>query len=292
MVLKVNGDIVPDEAIEFELGRLIKFYSQQMNEVELRKQMDLLRKRAKEQAIGAKLLIEQACKLDIKVTEEDIENRLKKLITEAGGEEVFQKILHDQKMTAKAVKENIRQGRKVDLLIEKITEGVDDPTEREIKDHFEAHRSEYMKPERVSAQHILIKAVSGREEDKKLARQKLLEIKRRIDEGADFSEEAAAHSDCPSGKRACGSLGWFTSGMMVPEFEKVAFGMTDGEVSGIVETKIGYHIIKKTGHEDSREADFDEVREQIRYFLRHSHRGEVISAYVKELRSKAVIEEK
>jgi peptidyl-prolyl cis-trans isomerase C len=94
---------------------------------------------------------------------------------------------------------------------------------------------------------------------------------------------------CPSGKEG-GSLGWFGRGMMVPEFDQAVFAMKDGEVSDVIETQFGYHIIYKTAHEEAGEADFDAVREQIRDFIRHSRRGEAMSAYVEELRSKATVE--
>ena len=103
-----------------------------------------------------------------------------------------------------------------------------------------------------------------------------------------FSDEAQMHSMCPSASEG-GSLGWFSRGMMVPEFDKVAFEMKDGEVSDIVETQFGYHIIKKMDHKEESEPSFDEVREQIRDFLRHERRGEIMTAYVEELKAKAKI---
>jgi peptidyl-prolyl cis-trans isomerase C len=94
---------------------------------------------------------------------------------------------------------------------------------------------------------------------------------------------------CPSGKEG-GSLGWFGRGMMVPEFDQAVFSMNVGDVSDIIETQFGYHIILKTDHEAPREADFDDVREQIRDFIRHARRGEAMTVYVDELKSKATIE--
>ncbi len=291
MVLKVNGEIVPEDAVEFELGRLIRFYSQHMNAVEMRKQMDLLRQKAKDQAIGAKLLINLAEKMNFVVTDEEVEKSLQNMIQEVGGEKAFREIICKQRVTEPMVRENIRLGRKVDMLIQKVTEGAKEPTQEEIKAHFEAHSDEYKKPERVCAQHILLAADSGSKDDNAVAKSRLLEIKKRIDDGSDFSKEAEAHSGCPSGKKTGGSLGWFSRGMMVPEFDNVVFSMAIGEVSDIIETQFGFHIIKKIDQEDGRPADFDEAHEKVREFLRHSYRGEMLSNYVQDLKDKAVISE-
>ena len=102
---------------------------------------------------------------------------------------------------------------------------------------------------------------------------------------------AAAYSDCPSGKQAGGSLGWFGRGAMVPEFDHAVFSMKDGEVSDVVETQFGYHIIKKVAHLEAECPTFEEARDKIRDFLRHAARGEALNAYVEELREKATIEE-
>ena len=176
--------------------------------------------------------------------------------------------------------------------MEKITAGAEDPSEADLLAHFNAHKSEYSKSERVLAQHILISPDGDTETSKQEARDKIRAIRKRIvEEGKNFSDEAAAHSMCPSGKQG-GSLGWFSRGMMVPEFDKAVFEMRDGEVSDIIETQFGFHIIYKTAHEDAGEPDFDEVREQVRDFLRHNRRGELMAAHVNELREKATIEER
>jgi peptidyl-prolyl cis-trans isomerase C len=78
--------------------------------------------------------------------------------------------------------------------------------------------------------------------------------------------------------------------MMVPEFEKAAFSMSVGDVSDIVETQFGYHLIYKTDHEAPAPAEFSDAADNIRDLLLHSRRGEALSAFVKTLREKAKIE--
>ena len=78
---------------------------------------------------------------------------------------------------------------------------------------------------------------------------------------------------------------------MIPEFENIVFSLSIGALSDIVETRLGLHVIRKTAQEESEPASFEEVREKIRDFLRHARRGELLAAFVNELKQKAVIEE-
>ncbi len=101
----------------------------------------------------------------------------------------------------------------------------------------------------VQASHILLmyagSARSTATRSKDEAQTQIADLKAKIDAGTDFAELASAHSDCPSG-RSGGDLGKFGRGQMVGPFEDAAFGMNVGEVSGVVETDFGYHIIKRT----------------------------------------------
>lgn len=87
---------------------------------------------------------------------------------------------------------------------------------------------------KISVRHILVKKQS-----------EALNIKELLDSGKDFAGLAKKHSTCPSSKKG-GNLGEFGRGQMVKEFEKVAFKLDKNQVSGVVKTKFGYHIIKRT----------------------------------------------
>ena len=291
MSIKINGEVLPEAAIEFELSRIVRFYAEHMNETELRAQMEQFKSKARMQAIGAKLLIIEASRLDLKVPDTYVDEKLSVMKKECGGEETFSKMLKEQEATVEMVRTNISDGHRVDMLVEKVTTEASEPTEAEMKAHFEAHADEYKKPERAQAQHILVKPKSDSGEDKEAAAKCLEDIKERLKAGADFAEEAGTHSECPSGKSAGGSLGWFSRGMMVPAFDEVVFDMEVGTVSDIIETDFGVHIINKTGHEQPESASYDEVSDNIKDFLRHVKRGEILSSYVDDLKKKANIEE-
>jgi peptidyl-prolyl cis-trans isomerase C len=290
MKVTVNGEVIQEAAIEFELSRLLRFYAEHMDESQVREQMDSLKARAIDQAIGAKLLILEAAKMDIPVSEDDVEASFKQMIESVGGDVAFKGVMAQQGLDEKGVKDNIKEGRRVDHLVASITAGISDPTEEEMKTHFEEHTDEYMKPERSQGQHILIKPEADDDDSKEAAWKKLEGLKKELDDGAEFADLAKEHSDCPSGKQGGGSLGWFTRGMMVPEFDNAVFSMEIGALSDIIETQFGYHLIVKTGHEKGEAAEYGDSTEKIREFLRHVKRGEVLSSYVRDLREKAEVE--
>ena len=288
--ITINGQPLPPEAIEFELGRLVKFYSQHMPEEQVRAQLPALREHAVEQAIGARLLFDEAAKLNLSVSDADVDERVAQMKQQIGGAKKFEGVLQQQGLTETGLREQIRAGRRVDKLVEQVVSAVPEPTEDAMRAHFASHQEEYLRPERAQAQHILVSPASKDAVACDVAKAKIEAIRQRVQGGGNFADEAAAHSECPSGREAGGSLGWFSRGMMVPEFDAAAFSMKVGELSGIIETQFGYHIIHKTGHEEETTTTFEDARESIRDFLRHATRGSALSAHVEGLKAKAKIE--
>ena len=140
-----------------------------------------------------------------------------------------------------------------------------DISENDIKSYYEANKdSEFKEKEQVKARHILIKVPSGAsEEEKKKLKEKAEKILKEAKSGADFAELAKKHSEDEGTKDKGGDLGYFGRGRMVPEFEKAAFSLKPGEISDIVETQYGFHIIKVEDKKPERIKSLDEVKDQI-----------------------------
>ncbi len=289
----VNGQEISGEAVQFELDRLVRFYmSHGMTINEVKENLTKLEEKALEQAIGAKLLLDRANELAIPVTGDQIDAEVQKVIEQVGGEENYKKALAAQNITEEVFKKELEKGARVNALVQQACAGVADPTEEEIEAFYKAHQAEYVKPHQVHCQHILVKSEEkDLPEAKSAAFEKIREIRERILSGGDFAEEAKKHSDCPSGQEG-GSLGWFGRGMMVPEFDKCAFEMKKGEVSDIVTTQFGYHIIYKADERGGEKQTLVDVHDQIKDLLRHEVRGRAMDAFVAELREKAQIEYK
>lgn len=136
-------------------------------------------------------------------------------------------------------------------------------TTEDIKKFYTDNKEQFNEPAQVQASHILVKfAEDATDEDKAKAKAEITDIQKKVKDGGDFAELAKSHSACPS-KAQGGDLGKFGKGAMVPEFEKAAFSMKVDDVSDIVETQFGYHLIKKTADFPGRVVPLEEVQDRI-----------------------------
>jgi len=139
--------------------------------------------------------------------------------------------------------------------------------ESEVRKAFEKRKAEFSRPEERKAQHILIKvAENAPEAVRAAARKKIEAAQARIKAGEDFSAVAKAVSEDGTASSG-GELGWFKQGSMVTAFDQAVFAMDKGQVSDIVETPFGYHLIRLEDIRPAHEASYDDVKDTIRQDL-------------------------
>jgi peptidyl-prolyl cis-trans isomerase D len=134
-------------------------------------------------------------------------------------------------------------------------------TPQEIQDYYRDNEQQYSTPGQIKASHILLKTGEGKKEEDVRKRAEALLAKAKA--GADFAELATANSEDDSNKDKGGDLGFFGKGSMVPEFEQAAFALEPGQISDVVKTSYGFHIIKLTEKQAESKKSIDEVRTQI-----------------------------
>lgn len=145
------------------------------------------------------------------------------------------------------------------------------------KAYYTEHKEEFKTPETIHPHHILLPDEN-----------KAKEVESRLAKGEDFAALAKEVSVCPSAPRG-GDLGTVRKGQMVPEFEEAAYQLKIGEISPIVKTQFGYHLIKVTEKEPSKERNFEEVAQDIEGQLLDTQRREMLQSYLKELKDKGQV---
>jgi peptidyl-prolyl cis-trans isomerase C len=199
----------------------------------------------------------------------------------------FDQMLKAQKMTAEQYAEKMsndkfaQEGLAIDSWIQKDIISKVSITEKDLKEFYEKNKDQFKMPETIEASHILIKPENEKPEAKAAAKKKAEDILEKLTKGSEsFEKLAEQESACPSGKKAKGSLGKFPRGQMVKEFEDAAFALEPGKLSGVVETKFGYHIIKVTGKEKEKEFPFDQVKAFIEQRMKTQKIQEAIKSAV------------
>ena len=138
-------------------------------------------------------------------------------------------------------------------------------TDKDVEEYYKNNPKEFEKPETVKARHILIGFKGDMTEDqKKELRKKAEDVLKKAKGGDDFAQLASEYSDDPGSKTKGGELGYFPKGNMVPEFENAAFNLKPGEISNVIETPYGYHIIKVEDKKAAEMPAFDSIKEQVR----------------------------
>lgn len=147
-------------------------------------------------------------------------------------------------------------------------------TDKEIEDFYKVHKDHFNTPPTVRASHILVEDL-----------EKAQEIYNKIVNGADFSLEAKENSTCPS-KNKGGDLGNFSRGQMVKEFEDAAFSMNVGDISKPIKTEFGYHIIKLTGKNPSKEVSLEDAKDHIIKDIRRQKEQDIYRDKINLLKAK------
>jgi peptidyl-prolyl cis-trans isomerase C len=246
--------------------------------------------------ISERLLAEQIEKEKIVVTEQELNS----LISEQAAAqqqplslEEFKAKLEEHGQSFETFKTETRKKMLYQKLLEPQLAGKLDVTEDEIKQYYSDYKREFEIPEQVRASHILITPDTSQpgtdpNEAKAIAKAKTEALLKQIREGADFAELAKANSACPSAEKG-GDLNFFARGQMVPPFEKAAFELQPGQVSDVVETRFGYHIIKVTDRKEGSVVPFEQAKDYIIAKLIQEKQSEFVAEYIEKLKDKAHI---
>jgi peptidyl-prolyl cis-trans isomerase C len=290
MPVKVNDKTLTEEEIGAEEARICDQLSTHLPPEKIAEMRDMIKKQAVNSLVNRTLLLKAAEEEQIKVSEEEIDKAVETLKSQFESPEAYSLELARVGITQKDLRKEMETSLRIESLLNKHVGPIEEPTEAEARAFYDENIEKFRQSELVRASHILIKTEQNESQPERAAKRlEAAKILGEIQSGADFSAMASRHSACPSKQRG-GDVGFFPRGRMVKPFEEAAFSLKTGEISGIVESPFGYHIIKVTERHPEQTASFESAKEGIREFLRERKRGQAVKVYTDKLRTDAVVE--
>ena len=166
--------------------------------------------------------------------------------------------------------------------------GVPQVTDQEVQQYYTQHQKDYQVEDQVKVRHILIKVDQNADaKADAAARQKAEDILKQLHNGGNFAELAKKNSDDPGSKEQGGELGFIKHGVTVPEFDKAAFALQPGQISDLVRTKFGYHIIQAEEKQTAHTRSLEEVKPTIVSVLTRQREAQAQQAFAQQLANEA-----
>lgn len=289
VVATVNGTTIAKKDLELQKLWLVENLKRMGREV-TDADKPMIEQQALDSLIEMELLTQEAGKAGVTVKPEDAAQRYEQFKKNFPKPEDFAQFLKNMDMTEEKLRKDTERELVVNTLMEKWFATLPPVTDADLEKYYKENPSQFQQKERVKASHILVKVDEGATPETKAAAKKKIEgVQAKLKAGGDFAALAKENSDCPSKDRG-GDLGFFSKGQMVPEFETAAYALKPGELSGIVETKFGYHIIKGAEHQQAGVTPLADVKDRLQSFLENNKKREFLQKKLDDLKKGAKIE--
>ena len=242
--------------------------------------------------VAQTLLLQDARSQGVQVSDEELKPQMAALRGRFPDETAYKKALEQEGLSEKELQEKLRQEAVIQKYIG--TKVLNDVavTDQAAREFYDKNQEQMQRPERAHLRHILIGVEpKAAEADKQKARAKAEDLLKRVRAGEDFAKLAAENSDDPGSKARGGDLSWISRGQTVPPFEKAAFALArPNDLSGVVESQFGFHIIQLVEREAASAVPFEEARPRISQMLQQRQAGERLQARVEDLKKKGKVE--
>lgn len=299
MVATVNGKTVGEADLNSRVATTMRQLGTKLASLppqyaaQVQKQV---RQQVLDNLVAERLLDEQVAASQIKITDADVTAE----ITKTGAQQQPPITLDEFKARVEAqggnfeeVKKDFSKGMGYRKLMEMQWGDKVKVSDEEAKQYYDSHAKEFETPEQIRASHILVLTEpkdpnADPNQVKVAAKAKAEKLLKQVKDGGDFAAIAKENSECPSAANG-GDLGFFARGKMVKPFEDAAYAMKPGQVSDLVETEFGYHIIKLTEHKDAGMTPLEEVKTDIANKLSGERKNTITKQYIQSLREKAKI---
>ena len=286
---EINGVVITKAQFDKELNIHLDRVAKQGRQVPDDKLADL-KNDILEGLIEREVLYQESKRAGIKINDQKIDEQMASIKKRFPSEAEYKTALSKMNLTEDEVKTQISRGLAIRALIEQQVTDKIVVTDAETKAYYDSNPQMFQQPAQVKASHILIKVDAGADDAKKAeARKKIEMVQQKIKAGGDFAELAKEYSEGPSNTRG-GDLGLFRRGQMVKPFDDTAFAMKPNDVSDIVETRFGYHIIKVYEVRPEQTLAYADVKDKLNQRMKQEKVEKNASVYISQLKKDAKIE--
>ena len=224
------------------------------------------------------------------ITQDEVEKGKQDLEKALGPGMSLATVMAAANVPVEALEENLRLDLfKNKMLKEKMDAALAGVTDEAVKAYYDEHPDEFTQPAGRLASHILIRVPKdANEATRNDLRAKAEAVRKALLDGADFAKLASETSDCITRSRG-GAMGLVPRGREAKSFEDAVYGQPIGVIGEVVESPVGFHIIKVTGEQEQKHFTFDEVKEKLTAMLKARAQQKVTTDYIEGLRKKAAI---
>jgi peptidyl-prolyl cis-trans isomerase C len=291
-VASVNGTAINQEQFDRSLAYQQEIASLQGVKI-TDEQMPQLKYEILQNLISSELLYQESKKSGIKIDEKEITEtyEAQKQKAQFKTDAEFEAALKQSNKTMASFKDEIKQGLAIDHFVKNKFTDKTTISDSEAKKYYDENPGYFQQSAQVRVSHIMIRVDSKADQaTKDEAKKKIDQTLKRLKAGEDFAALAKEVSEDANSKDNGGDLNYFSKGQAPASFENAAFALKKGEISDIVTTDSGYHIIKVTDKQDAKKISFEESKNDIVTSLKTSKVNSAVNSYVIGLRNKSTIQ--
>lgn len=289
VVAKVNGVVIKKGEFQQVLETAYRRFQQQGQLID-GAMYEQLKKEVLESLISLIVLDEYSRELSLVVDEGTVEKHYQKAVSEYASKRAYHKALNEAGLTDADLRTQIRRTLAAQKVVKEDVSPKITVTDEEVKKYYDENADAFEHDVQVHAAHILIKVSPFADDEiRQLAKERIRAIQKKIQAGEDFAQLAKTYSEGPS-KVNGGDLGYFSGAQMAPAFATAALSLQPGEVSDVVTTQFGYHLIKVYDRKPAGKVPFSEAAPVLKQRFFKERLDASLEQLLERLKAKAKIE--
>lgn len=289
-VARVNGVAITRGQLDNMVRQLLAQQQIQISAERLGEVWAALSRQGMELLIGRELLAQEAARRNVEITRSELAQAVEELESNLPEGQSLDQALADQGLTRDTLESDLIRELRVNRLVEMMGEEIAAPDAAQIEGFYQENRDQFRVAEAVHLRHVLIGMMeSDTDRVRDVRRRKAEALRRQVVDGSDFANLAMLHSDDATRANG-GEVGFVERARLQPALADTAFALRENEVSSVIKSPAGFHILQAGERRPERMIPLDEARDGIREYLLRQDREAAVQELVSTLREAAEIE--